>query len=131
MSSSSTPATRKAAANARAVSRVTTSSTRGRGAGRLSGTRYPTDASFRVPVDCDGKFLDYATTDARFGALYELIAATGLRRGEAVGLRWPNVDLAAGGLFVREQLVGLNVDHGKLPACPYCGGGTSVWRSAQ
>jgi integrase len=38
-----------------------------------------------------GAFLDYAATD-RLGAMYELIAMTGLRRGEACGLRWIDVD---------------------------------------
>ena len=40
-------------------------------------------------------------------ALYSLIALTGLRRGEAAGLRWEDVDLATGLLHVRQQLVQL------------------------
>ncbi len=48
-------------------------------------------------------------------------AMTGLRRGEAVGLRWPNVDLAVAEIVVREQLVGLNVAADKRNTRPYFG----------
>jgi hypothetical protein len=51
-----------------------------------------------------GRFLDYAATD-RLGALFEVMALTGLRRGEALGLRWSDVDLAAAALLVKQQLV--------------------------
>ncbi|HEX8095075.1 tyrosine-type recombinase/integrase [Jatrophihabitans sp.] len=64
-----------------------------------------------------GAFLDSIAAD-RFGSLFELIAATGLRRGEAVGLRWADVDLARGVLVVRQQLVALS---GAQPPCAYCG----------
>jgi integrase len=37
--------------------------------------------------------------------LYRLVAHTGLRRGEAVGLRWSEVDLTAGSLTVIRQHV--------------------------
>lgn len=67
-----------------------------------------------------GAFLDHAVADVRLGALFELIAATGLRRGEAVGLRWDDVDLAAGVLVVRQQLVQINLPDEQLPECPYC-----------
>ena len=53
-----------------------------------------------------GRFLDHAVTD-RLGALYELIAMTGLRRGEAIGLRWSDIDLERGLLVVRQQIVQL------------------------
>jgi len=46
-----------------------------------------------------GQFLDYATVD-RLGALYELLAMTGLRRGEALGLTWDDVDFDDGHLIV-------------------------------
>ena len=53
-----------------------------------------------------GRFLDYAATD-RLGALYELIAMTGLRRGEAIALSWDDVDLEHGHLTVHRQLLQL------------------------
>ena len=37
-------------------------------------------------------------------ALYALMLSTGLRRGEALGLRWEDVDLKAGVILVRRQL---------------------------
>lgn len=51
-----------------------------------------------------GTFLDHAAGH-RLGALYELLAFTGLRRGEAVGLRWSDVDLDARVIVVRQQVV--------------------------
>src|SRR6266545_1815437 len=53
-----------------------------------------------------GVFLDH-THDAgdRLYALYHLITFTGLRRGEACGLHWDDLDLDAGTLTVRWQIV--------------------------
>lgn len=51
-----------------------------------------------------GVFLDHAAGD-RLYALYHLIAFRGLRRGEACGLRWVDVDLDEGVLTVARQLV--------------------------
>ena len=42
---------------------------------------------------------------ARHYPLWRLIAMTGLRRGEAAGLRWCDVDLEAGSLAIRQTLV--------------------------
>jgi integrase len=39
-----------------------------------------------------GAFLDFAAGQ-RLGVLFEVLAMTGLRRGETVGLRWGDVDL--------------------------------------
>jgi len=64
-----------------------------------------------------GTFLD-SLGGHRLAPLFELIAATGLRRGEACGLRWSDVDLARGVLVVRQQLV--QVASG-APPCPSCG----------
>jgi integrase len=41
----------------------------------------------------------------RLGAVFEVMALTGLRRGEALGLRWDDVDLSRAMLTVRQQLV--------------------------
>ncbi len=51
-----------------------------------------------------GAFLA-ATADDPLAMLYRLIAHTGLRRGEAVALRWTAVDLGVGSLTVSRQHV--------------------------
>jgi integrase len=51
-----------------------------------------------------GAFLDVAAAD-RLYALWHLVAHRGLRRGEAAGVEWVDVDLAAGTPTVRRQLV--------------------------
>lgn len=52
-----------------------------------------------------GAFLDHAAED-RLYALWHLIAFRGLRRGEACGLEWPEVDLVRGTVTVlRERIV--------------------------
>ncbi len=50
------------------------------------------------------RFLD-ATKDEPLGPLFRLAAMTGMRRGELCGLRWADVDFAAGNLEVRHQLL--------------------------
>jgi len=45
------------------------------------------------------------SADDRLAPLYELILATGLRRGEALGLRWEDVDLHGAALYVIQQIV--------------------------
>jgi integrase len=46
-----------------------------------------------------------ATADQRLGALWALMVSTGLRRGEALGLRWADVDLDTGRLSVVQTVV--------------------------
>ena len=46
-----------------------------------------------------------ATRDDRLHGLWHLLAMTGMRRGEALGLRWEDVDLEAGRLSVRRALI--------------------------
>jgi integrase len=46
-----------------------------------------------------------ATRGDRLGGLWHLLAMTGMRRGEALGLRWEDVDLEAGRLSVRRALI--------------------------
>ena len=50
-----------------------------------------------------GTFLDHAAHD-RLGPLFEVIAMTGLRRGEACGLRWCDFDPERSRLTVTQQL---------------------------
>jgi integrase len=61
-----------------------------------------------------GLFLDFISKD-RLYPLYHLIAYRGLRRGEACGVRWTDLNRAAGALTVAEQLVqlGWEVEAGK------------------
>ncbi len=43
--------------------------------------------------------------DERFGAFVRLVAATGMRRGEACALRWTDIDWEAGTVMVDESVV--------------------------
>jgi integrase len=49
-------------------------------------------------------FLDL-TADEPLGPLFRVAAMTGMRRGEVCGLRWSDVDLDAGRIEVRQQLL--------------------------
>ncbi|MEW6524382.1 MAG: tyrosine-type recombinase/integrase [Bacillota bacterium] len=49
------------------------------------------------------RFLE-AAEGTRYGVLFELLLATGLRPGEALALRWTDIDLEAGRLHVRRSL---------------------------
>ncbi|MFN8515013.1 MAG: tyrosine-type recombinase/integrase [Chloroflexia bacterium] len=53
------------------------------------------------------RFLDIVKGD-RLEALYAVALSLGLRQGEALGLRWEDVDLDAGEMRVRRTLVKLN-----------------------
>ena len=57
-----------------------------------------------------GRFLD-ASSSHRLCALFHLIAFTGLRRGEALGLHWSDVDFSGPHIVVRWQVI----DAGKGP----------------
>jgi integrase len=46
-----------------------------------------------------------AMEDERLSPLWHTIAMTGMRRGEAIGLRWSDVDLEGGRLAVRRALI--------------------------
>jgi integrase len=53
-----------------------------------------------------GAFLDHAHAE-RLYPIFHFIAYRGLRRGEAVGLRWEDVDLDGGHLHITQQVVQL------------------------
>lgn len=59
------------------------------------------------------KFLE-ATKDDRLHPLWRTLASTGMRRGEALGLRWSDVDLGANrpSLMVRQALVAAGYEVG-------------------
>lgn len=54
-----------------------------------------------------GAFLAGVNDDPLYAA-YVLIATTGMRRGEAMGLRWQDVDLEAGFVRIRQTLTTVN-----------------------
>jgi integrase len=73
----------------------------------------------RVPVDADNvqtwtpdqlrSFLAFTTSSGdRNYALWVLLATTGMRRGEALGLRWQDVHLDAGRLRVVQTILSIN-----------------------
>ena len=51
-----------------------------------------------------GQFLDAVQSD-RLASLWHLVVMTGVRRGEAVGLQWRDVDLESTVMRVRQQAV--------------------------
>jgi integrase len=54
------------------------------------------------------RFLELsASTDDRHLAAWHLLSSTGLRRGEALGLRWTDVDLEAGQASIRQTVIAL------------------------
>jgi integrase len=50
-----------------------------------------------------GAFLDSVQGD-RLASLFEVVAASGMRRGDICGLRWSDIDLKRGVITVRQQL---------------------------
>jgi len=53
------------------------------------------------------RFLDAATSDV-YAPLWEIALATGMRRGELLGLRWQDVDLTRGTLTIQQAVTLLN-----------------------
>jgi integrase len=51
-----------------------------------------------------------AMKEERLSPLWHLVAMTGMRRGEAIGLRWSDVDLENARLSVRRALIPINRD---------------------
>src|SRR5207244_3016041 len=58
----------------------------------------------------------HAIRGDRLYAAFHLIALRGLRRGEAAGLRWCDVDLDEGVAVITQQLPAIRRAHGRLPA---------------
>jgi integrase len=54
-----------------------------------------------------GGFLD-GVSEHRLAPLFTILATTGLRRGEALGLRWLDVHLDEGRVAVRQTLLAVN-----------------------
>ncbi|CAN5195878.1 hypothetical protein BH20ACT5_BH20ACT5_21630 [soil metagenome] len=54
------------------------------------------------------RFLDGARTTDRHWPAYLLLATTGMRRGEALGLRWADLDLTASRAAIRQTVVTVN-----------------------
>ena len=52
-------------------------------------------------------FLDHVN-DHRLSAAFLLLATTGMRRGEALGLRWSDLDLDAARLSIVQTVVAVN-----------------------
>jgi integrase len=61
-----------------------------------------------VPTPEEARNLLQAGEGHRLGTLFTLCLATGLRQGEALGLRWSDVDLESGSVSVRQSLQRLN-----------------------
>lgn len=66
-----------------------------------------------------GRFLDDVAAH-RLAPLFEVAAATGMRRGEICGLRWEDIDLVDGVITVRQQITQNNVKNRPTPLCPHC-----------
>lgn len=58
-----------------------------------------------------GAFFDHCDGD-RYLPLYRLLATTGMRRGEALGLRWADIDFSAGTASIVQTLI--CVDHKRV-----------------
>jgi len=61
-----------------------------------------------------GAFLSHVTGDRLAGAWW-LLASTGMRRGEAMGLRWSDVDLEAGSVCITRTLITTDVQRKGFP----------------
>jgi integrase len=54
-------------------------------------------------------FLDYVA-DHKLSAAFVVLATTGMRRGECLGLRWSDVDLMAGRISITQTVIAINHD---------------------
>ncbi len=92
------------------------------------------DRAHQLPAECPEmktwnaaelrRFLAWTQGDRLF-PLWRLMASTGMRRGEALGLSWRDVDLESGRLSVRQQLT-RSGDHVRLVAPKTAAGRRSI-----
>ncbi|HUR17311.1 MAG TPA: tyrosine-type recombinase/integrase [Acidimicrobiales bacterium] len=90
----------------------------GQAAKRQRILRNPADAGLHLPRQTRKPFRTWTEVEARrflevcrddrLDALWTLMVSTGMRRGEAVGLRWEDVDLKASRLSVVQHVVVVN-----------------------
>lgn len=66
-----------------------------------------------------GAFLD-AISEHRLSGMFQVMAYCGLRRGEALGLRWDDVDLVRRVINIRQQIVHTNAGRAET-VCEHCG----------
>lgn len=75
------------------------------------------------------RFIEVARSD-RCGALWHLLATTGMRRGELMGLRWSDVDLDTGCVHVRQTMT--MIESTPTLGTPKSEAGTrSIWLDAE
>lgn len=74
----------------------------------------PPRAETRILTVDEGKVLLSSTREDRLHAALVLLLVLGLRRSEALGLRWSDIDFDAGVLRVRQ---GLHWSEGRLQFC--------------
>ena len=72
---------------------------------RHAAARSPTASTRGTRRRCARSSTRPARADDRLHALWVLLATTGMRRGEALGLRWSDVDLDAGRLRVVQTII--------------------------
>ena len=72
-----------------------------------------------------GRFLDY-TSSHRLGSLFAVLAFAGLRRGEALGLKWTDVDVGAGTITICRQLLNQWDENGAVFGVPKTESGVRV-----
>lgn len=58
------------------------------------------------------RFLE-ATAEDRYGPVWSFLALSGARRGEALGLRWADLDLEAGSASIRQQVLPMPRETGR------------------
>lgn len=76
----------------------------GRNVASLAGPPHVPEREIRPLSRSDARAILEAVRGDRLAALFTVALALGLRQGEALGLRWPDIDLEAGTLSVQRSL---------------------------